>query len=216
VPEPAAVLGLGFALGISLAAPPGPILTFSAQRTVHHGFWPGMIVGVGAALGDGTYALLMGVGAVPLLASVEWLAIVLGLAGAVLLGWFAYGAWHSARQPPDVTRDVDLHRRGFLRLGLLPGGFVAGYVMALSSPFNFGWWVSVGTALFDDYGSLVFVGFFAGILAWMVFFTAVVLWLRAKVRGVIVVISYASALVLAGFAVYFLAVSLRDAAALWT
>lgn len=187
-------LALGFVLGLSLAAPPGPILALAADRAAHRGWWPGTIVALGATTGDAILCVLMGVGVVALLAGFPVLRVALTLLGAALMVFFAFGAWRTARRPPRLGEHVESRWSG------LWGGYATGLVLALTSPFNFGWWLGAGTTLFRDYGAVVFVGFFAALVSFSLTFTALVVWMGSRVRGVVKAISYASAVLLALFA----------------
>lgn len=204
MPSAAVVVGLGFALGLSLAAPPGPILALSAQRAVRQGFWPGVVVALGATCGDATYAALMGAGVLPLVRNLEWLVAVLNASGAVLMAVLAGFALRAARAPglPAPPRAGPATEASAATR--LAGGWVTGYGMALTSPFNFGWWLGAGTLLFREYGPPVFVGFFAALVVWSFAFVALVRWTSRRVARLVQVLSYASALVLAAFAAYVL------------
>ena len=48
----------GGAIGLALAIPVGPINLMCIQRTVQYGFWAGLSTGIGAALGDGLFAVI--------------------------------------------------------------------------------------------------------------------------------------------------------------
>jgi L-lysine exporter family protein LysE/ArgO len=56
----------GFGLGFSVAASFGPINLFALSSGLRFGFWPAYGVGVGAAVADGSYAFLGGLGAAAL------------------------------------------------------------------------------------------------------------------------------------------------------
>jgi threonine/homoserine/homoserine lactone efflux protein len=79
------VLLRGFALGLAIAASPGPIFFLCLRRTLVKGWLNGLFSGFGVATADGFYAALgvFGVGAVTTLLTGErrWLA----LAGGALL-----------------------------------------------------------------------------------------------------------------------------------
>lgn len=200
MPAPLTVALVGFGLGLSLAAPPGPVLALSAQRAVRWGFLPGLVVALGATTADATWAALMGFGVVPLLRDHPTLLALLALGGGLLMGCLAFLAWRAGRRsldPAAVARDAaDARRAG------LAGGFAAGYLLAISSPFNLAWWLGAGTTLFERYGSLVFLFFFAALVLHSVLFVALVRWASGKVRWVVAAVSYASALLLGGFALY--------------
>ena len=79
------VLLRGFALGLAIAASPGPIFFLCLRRTLVKGWVIGLISGFGVATADGFYAAVaaFGVGAITtvLIGERRWLA----LAGGVLL-----------------------------------------------------------------------------------------------------------------------------------
>ncbi|MEL7543298.1 MAG: LysE family transporter, partial [Pseudomonadota bacterium] len=52
-----ALLLAAFGIGLTLAAPGGPVNIMCVQRTLEHGFHGGLAVGIGAVLGDGLLAL---------------------------------------------------------------------------------------------------------------------------------------------------------------
>ena len=56
----------GFGLGFSVAASFGPINLFALSSGLRYGFWPAYGVGIGAAVADGSYAFLGGLGAAAL------------------------------------------------------------------------------------------------------------------------------------------------------
>jgi threonine/homoserine/homoserine lactone efflux protein len=61
VPNPL-VIPVGFAIGVLITAPLGPINVLCLQRAVERGFWGGVAAGLGVALGDGLIALLAALG----------------------------------------------------------------------------------------------------------------------------------------------------------
>ena len=52
----------GLLVGLAIAAPVGPIGILCIQRTLHKGFKMGLATGLGAALADGSYGLMAGLG----------------------------------------------------------------------------------------------------------------------------------------------------------
>lgn len=57
-----ALLLKGLILGFAIAAPVGPIAILCIQRSLHDGFKIGLMTGIGAALADGLYGLIVGFG----------------------------------------------------------------------------------------------------------------------------------------------------------
>ncbi|HVL88076.1 MAG TPA: LysE family transporter [Candidatus Thermoplasmatota archaeon] len=204
--EPAYAILLGAGLGLSLAAPPGPVLAFSMRRAAEHGFWPGVFVPFGAICADATHAAFVGVGVVPLLVAHPWAMKALAAAGAALMVYLAVGAFRAARTgPPDPSRPVVAARpwsRRLTSLGLLGGGFAAGYALAITSPMNLAWWVSVGTHLFAEHGIAVFAGFFGALVAYSFAFTGAVVLATQKAARAIPIFAAASGVVFVAFAAY--------------
>jgi threonine/homoserine/homoserine lactone efflux protein len=131
---------LGFALGWSVAWPPGPINAEIIRRGLARGFWSGYSVGLGAATGDGVWAIAAVLGASALLGWRQAGLLLAALSTAVLLllaAVYLRGAWHGLRQwrariapPPQAS---DGARTGYL-LGL---------GLAVSSPWNVAFWLAV-------------------------------------------------------------------------
>lgn len=139
----------GFVLGWSVAWPPGPVNAEMLRRSVipHSqggGFWAAWQLGLGACTGDFLWALAVMTGAGALLNTprVRQILAVVSFALLLLLAFmFALGAWRSAhaRQGKVAGGDVSINgnrvtaRRGYL-LGL---------TLALTSPWNLGFWLAV-------------------------------------------------------------------------
>jgi len=81
------LLLIGLGIGIAVAAPIGPINLMCIQRSLTHGFTAGLAVGIGAVLGDGTFALISAFGVTWVTDLVaghsDWIA---GIGGSLLLG----------------------------------------------------------------------------------------------------------------------------------
>lgn len=182
----ATIVGLG--LGASLAAPPGPIMAKMAFETAR-GRWPQAVwVGLGATSADMTFFLLVWQGVLRLLPSPTVLG-VLSLFGVALMDWFAYEAWRAARQPLAAPRS---------RLN----GFPAGYVIAITSPFNLAWWLTSGTPFIHLYGPPLALGFAAALVGVVLLSVWVFHYGSRKVMRFETYVSYASAVLLFGFGLF--------------
>jgi threonine/homoserine/homoserine lactone efflux protein len=188
VVSPEAVLA-GLALGLSLAAPPGPVLALMARETTQRGPWAGAKVGLGATTADAGFLVLAALGAIAVLAERPTLMGVVSLLGALLLAWFARGAWRSARSPAAAPVGGE-------------ATFATGFLAAATSPFNLAWWVGPGSVLIASVGFDLVAGMFAGILGWLVLFTQGVHRLGQRIRRFQEGVAYASAVVLALFAAW--------------
>jgi threonine/homoserine/homoserine lactone efflux protein len=138
----------GFALGWSVAWPPGPVNAEMLRRSVipHSqggGFWAAWQLGLGACTGDFLWALAVMTGAGAVLNTPrirEILAMVSFALLLVLAGMFAFGAWRAARNA-KAADGGDLPTNGTRRTGR--EGYLLGLTMALTSPWNLGFWLAV-------------------------------------------------------------------------
>jgi threonine/homoserine/homoserine lactone efflux protein len=136
--ELAALAGYGFLLGWSVAWPPGPINAEMIRRSLATGFRSAIAVGLGACSGDALWAVLVmtGVGLLIGPATRFALGIVSSALLLILAGLFlsaAWGAWRDRARPPPSPSRVAATRRGYL----------LGFGMALTSPWNLAFWLAV-------------------------------------------------------------------------
>lgn len=134
----------GLLLGWSVAWPPGPINAEMIRRVLlpraqGGGFWPAWQLGLGACTGDFIWALGVAAGAGALLASPR-LHLALGIISFALLLFlafsFARGAWRAWQAHANSIAPPPL-RRGNAR------GYFLGLILALTSPWNIGFWFAV-------------------------------------------------------------------------
>ena len=144
------------------------------------GFWPAWVVGIGACAGDFTWAFGVSLGAGAALNSplirrtlaVVSLALLLFL--ALHFGRAAWRIWQTHRSQIEVI-PASAGKRG---------GFLLGFLMAVSSPFNLGFWLAVvGSQSIGGGGVqrslLIAVAVVVGALTWtLVLCTAVKLGAR--------------------------------------
>jgi threonine/homoserine/homoserine lactone efflux protein len=144
----AATLINGFILGWSVAWPPGPINAEILRRTLlpraqGGGFWNAWQLGLGACTGDFLWALAVMAGAGALL-NTPRVRIVLGGVSIVLLfllaAMFGRNAWRSAHA---IRLGDALDERTNAARPKKYGGYFLGLTIALSSPWNFGFWLAV-------------------------------------------------------------------------
>jgi threonine/homoserine/homoserine lactone efflux protein len=145
---PGATILNGLVLGWSVAWPPGPINAEMIRRALlphgqGGGFWAAWQLGLGACTGDFIWALGVAAGAGALLASPR-LHVALRVTSFLLLLFlaftFARGAWRTAQdaraQPNDDSRQSKVARSN-------ARGYWLGLVLALTSPWNIGFWFAV-------------------------------------------------------------------------
>jgi len=187
-------------IGLSIAAPVGPIALLILQRTLAEGFAVGLACGLGTAVADALYGFLAAFGllaASPLLADVaRWV----GLAGALFL---LYLGWRIVSSRPAL-RAADAGIRG-----RLSGAFLTTFLLTLANPLTIvsflAVFASLGVAASGAPGAAttVVVGVFLGSLAYQWTLPVVALLARRRLaEGALVWVNRASGLLLIGFAVY--------------
>lgn len=140
----------GFVLGWSVAWPPGPVNAEMLRRSVMParqggGFWAAWQLGLGACTGDFLWALAVMTGAGALLNTPrvrQILAVISFLLLLFLAGMFALGAWRSAHaMAGKVAAASDTSKNGKRMMGRR--GYLLGLTLALTSPWNLGFWLAV-------------------------------------------------------------------------
>lgn len=139
----------GLVLGWSVAWPPGPINAEMIRRVLlpraqGGGFWSAWQLGLGACTGDFVWALGVAAGAGALLASPR-LHLALGVISFLLLLFlafnFARGAWRAYRSSRPNDGETLAPRSA--SQAAPSRGYVLGLILALTSPWNVGFWFAV-------------------------------------------------------------------------
>lgn len=153
----------GFTLGLAYAAVPGPVNTESIRRGFAGGFWPALLIQVGAMIGDILWAVL-GLAGVAVLSGSSGLYVLLGMVGAAFLLILAHNTLRSAW--PGSSRPVTSSERAGRHV-------VVGAVFSLANPIGIAFWAGVGGGLLislDDPSrndlTVVLVSFMAAVVVW--------------------------------------------------
>ncbi|MDG5777265.1 LysE family transporter [Haloarculaceae archaeon H-GB2-1] len=212
-------LFVGAVFGMALAAPPGPMNAVIAEESVVRGWLAGFMAGLGALSADFVFFVLSLVGAVAFIGNFPTLRAAMVGVGGVLMLYFAYGAVQDARETFTATSDdVEEDSKGFRKA----------FVLALSNPYQILFWLTVGVGLLQPGTVDVFshvpyvsealtgvlvvqtgspallVGFFVGILVWIVGFPASLIAVGQKIDRFAPIVAGGSSLVLVGFGLVFL------------
>jgi threonine/homoserine/homoserine lactone efflux protein len=136
----------GFLIGWSVAWPPGPINAEILRRALlprsqGGGFWPAWQLGLGACTGDFLWALCVMAGAGALLNTPQ-VRFALGVVSLILLlllaTMFARNAWKSAlKSSPGTESEIPKAKQNKY------SGYLLGLTIALTSPWNLGFWLAV-------------------------------------------------------------------------
>jgi threonine/homoserine/homoserine lactone efflux protein len=120
-------------LGITLAAPVGPVNIEIIKRGLKHGFYPAFLLSLGAVSADATYLLavyfgLCGFIHIPLVKTGIWIA------GAFVLVYLGSLSIKEYFGRIDFQRTNARANRS---------SFAAGYLITLSNPMTIVWWVGI-------------------------------------------------------------------------
>jgi threonine/homoserine/homoserine lactone efflux protein len=194
------LFGKGVVLGLSIAAPIGPMALLCLRTTLTHGFVPGLLGGLGVAAGDVFYAALAAFGLQAATALLTGQSLWLGVLGGLYLLWFGIG---TIRQPlPTAAAAENGRRRGLAT-------FVTTFLLTLANPPT----IMIFAAMFASLGLIearagtatalaVILGVLAGSAGWWVLFAVVVSRFRGRLQGpVFVWVNRVSGAALAGFGV---------------
>src|SRR3954467_5238188 len=93
----------GIVMGLIAAVPIGPVNLICIRRSFAFGPLNGFVSGLGAALGDGLFAAIMGFGLTWIAQMIEGYATIIELIGGAMMVWMGYKIFLS----PPVPRCTD-------------------------------------------------------------------------------------------------------------
>jgi len=169
------ILAVAVGLGLAYASAPGAVNAETIRRGLSHGFRPAFLIQAGSLLGDVGWAVLALVGLAVILRDAT-LQAALGVAGSLLLLWFASSALRGAASPTGEPDEEAVPARS-----QMPSALGAGILFSIANPFGPVFWLGVGGGLaaggtFQQSvaGVIAFVAAFAaGALAWAIGVSAV-------------------------------------------
>lgn len=191
-----------FLLGLSLAAPIGPINAAQMERGIRKGFMHAWFVGIGAMLADGIFMLLVYFGVIHFL-GIPFMQTFLWLFGFFVLTYLGIESFRAMGQQNAGAGAQD---------EALFKSLSAGFLMSLGNPLSILFWLGIyGSVLadmiarYDARGVLLYsFAIMAGIMLWDLFMALIAsLFRRFLTRGLLTFISVLSGLSLIGFGLYF-------------
>lgn len=191
-------------LGLTLAAPIGPVNLEIIKRGLHSGFKQAFLTGAGAMSADTTYLTLIFFGLTSFL-NMTLMKIVLGIVGSLIL---IYLGVISAKEFFNKSAVAKTNPKP-----LFKSSFITGYVLAISSPMTIVWWTGVFGALLTSQTSMAnnlfaFLSCFSillGCFVWVFFLAVALHWGRKFVNTKFLKsISLTAGIFLIGFGFYFL------------
>jgi L-lysine exporter family protein LysE/ArgO len=188
-------------LGLSLAAPIGPVNAAQIDKGLKNGFWHSWLVGVGAFVADGIYMLAVYVGVVNFLET-PFMQTFLWCFGSFVLIYT--GVESIIKADPKLisnSRNEPLYK-----------SFLSGFFISISNPLTILFWLGVygsvlaKTAATSSHSQLLYysLAIFVGLLIWDVTMAGISSgFKRFFTERMIMGISILSGLSLVGFGVYF-------------
>lgn len=194
-------------IGLSIAAPVGPIGLLCIQRTLAHGGRTGFVSGLGAATADGVYGAVGAFGLVAVTHLFVALATPLAMFGIVFLSWM--GVQLLRAPPADAARAAPA----------TPGAgraFLSVFALTLSNPMTILSFVAVFASIGGSVGAapgsagVMLAGVWFGSALWWLMLTSGVSLLRHKIGSrAMQAINRVAGLFLLGFALWQAASLLR-------
>lgn len=190
-------------LGLTLAAPIGPVNVEIIKRGLNAGFRQACLTGAGAMCADATYLTLIFFGLTSFLNN-TFMINVLGIAGSLILMYLGFSG------VKDYFKKTVQPAAGGQRI--FKYSFVAGFALAISSPMTIVWWTGVFGALMASQGPvktgvhafLSCLSILLGCFLWVFALSTALHWgKRIITEKTTRVISMIAGLSLIGFGIYF-------------
>lgn len=198
------LISSGILLGLSVAAPLGPVNIAVIRRGLAAGFFPAWMLGLGAAAADTFYVILVFLGLAPLLAESIPFRLALWLIGGAFLIYLGAISARPTQVLANAASDAP-------RAELHP--FLTGLGMTLLNPMTIVSWLAIGGAFFSSIalvergvsGAVFVAGIFAGSALWFSNIALVLHFARRWVNDrAMRVVSFMASLVLIAFGLGFI------------
>ena len=180
---------IGTLLGISLAAPPGPV-TAMIVRKAASSVWKAFSIGLGAMTADLTLMFIVFFlrSEIDLTNYDRYIYII----GALFLFFIAYEIFENKTSEAEEAS----------------GSYLRGLSVGLVNPLQIGWWLSVGLSFLAAFGYSVFYFLFIGIAIWVLALSSLIkIGVRAYGEEAKKATRYVSVALLLAFGIYFAGVA---------
>lgn len=187
-------------IGLSIAAPVGPIGLLCIQRTLAHGRLIGFMSGLGAALADALYGAIGALGVSAVIATMVAARVPLALGGAAFLAWMGVQllrapAATKAREAADATKPLKAMLSVFL-LTLANPMTILSFIAVFAS-------IATGHVSGAPAAATMVLGVFLGSALWWLGLSSAVSMVRHRLSDrAMQGINRFSGVVLVGFAAY--------------
>ncbi|WP_342433956.1 LysE family transporter [Neobacillus sp. FSL H8-0543] len=189
-------------LGLSLAAPIGPINAAQIDKGIRHGFMHSWLIGVGAVVADGVYMLVVYLGVVHFLETSFMKTFLWSFGCFVLL----YTGIETLRSSDELNFGDNRKKEPLIK------SFISGFFMSISNPLTILFWLGIyGSVLAKTAASyetseliLYSCAIFIGLLLWDLTMACISSNFRKYLTSNLLTgISLLSGLSLIGFGIYF-------------
>jgi len=189
-------------LGISLAAPIGPVNIEVIKRGLSNGFLPAFTLSLGAASADATYLILIYLGLsnfihIPLVKGAIW---VFGGAVLIYLGFLSIKEFYQKINLKGPSNFLNKNP------------YLAGYIITISNPMTIVWWLGVFGSLLGSsvQNNLRIVALLSsltiilGVILWFFLLSILLHWGKKFINeNSLRYISLIAGILLVGFGLYF-------------
>jgi threonine/homoserine/homoserine lactone efflux protein len=179
----------GLVIGISIAAPVGPIGVLCIKRTLTEGRAVGFVSGLGAACADGLYGVLAVSGLTWITDSMLESRVWLHILGGLFLCYLGIKTFFARTQSESSAGTLEPEAFAGLAVakGELGRAFASTFVLTLSNPMTILSFVAIFAALGNSGSSsspvLMVLGVFTGSALWWLFLSAAVGALRGHLSA---------------------------------
>jgi threonine/homoserine/homoserine lactone efflux protein len=170
----------GIIMGLIAAVPIGPVNLICVRRTFSFGPVNGFVSGLGAALGDGVFAAITGLGLTWIADMIEGYATIIELIGGAMLVYFGYRAFRSSFVPKldDAGETVRADGGGRTLVGAIASTFALtvtnpATLLAFTAMFAGLGGLAGGAGSYGDAGFVV-AGVVGGSTAWWLVLTSLI------------------------------------------
>ena len=173
----------GMVMGLVAAVPIGPVNLICIRRSFAFGPVNGFASGLGAALGDGLFAAIMGFGLTWIAQMIEGYTQIIELIGGALMVWMGYKTFVSPTFPRNVDDKADKEGTNLFR------AILSTFILTVTNPvtlLSFGVMfaglggLAGGAGSFND-ASLVVAGVVGGSAGWWLALTTVIGLFHTKI-----------------------------------
>lgn len=174
MPESLSLLVRGFIIGLSIAAPVGPIGVLCIRRTLAYGRLTGLLSGLGAATADMLYGAIAAFGVAFIIDALSSACGWLGLLGGAFLLYLGVNTMRA--RPTQVAAESESHN--------LASAYLSTFALTLTNPATILSFIGIFAGVMPAGATrsplVLVLGVFAGSAAWWLLLSYVVGLLRTR------------------------------------